>query len=53
MKKVAYAQRSRFNKPYAEILNYRRQEMNIKLWRANARMVLERIPTENVSHFDL
>jgi hypothetical protein len=53
LKRLCYDQRARFNRQYSEILNWRKQQLSVKLWRANAEMIMERLPSQYFVNNDI
>eukprot|EP01084_Bolivina_argentea_P044258 81460_1 len=48
LKKLCYDLKTRMRMDFSHLYNLKRREMVVKLWRANAKMVLDRLPT-NIS----
>ncbi len=46
LKKICYDLRSRYRMCFSHLYNLKRRELVIKIWRANAKMVLDRLPSQ-------
>ncbi|MCP5014913.1 MAG: hypothetical protein GY938_06460 [Ketobacter sp.] len=46
LKKICYDMRSKYKMDFSHIYNLKRRELVIKLWRGNAKMALDRLPSQ-------